>query len=108
IYFSISFTFSDHNLLLHPFPTRRSSDLLPRRPLGQPGSLPRGPLRHYRGATTRSKPLLDSGSAWWLPRGRFSIMTKRTSWQRTRSEEHTSELQSRGHLVCRLLLEKKN
>src|SRR5690625_5789132 len=28
------------------------------------------------------------------------------SWKQ-RSEEHTSELQSRGHLVCRLLLEKK-
>src|SRR5437870_10917850 len=30
-------------------------------------------------------------------------------WRRARrrSEEHTSELQSRGHLVCRLLLEKK-
>src|SRR5690625_6293206 len=28
------------------------------------------------------------------------------SWD-LRSEEHTSELQSRGHLVCRLLLEKK-
>src|SRR3989442_7498856 len=27
--------------------------------------------------------------------------------QRDRSEEHTSELQSRPHLVCRLLLEKK-
>src|SRR5690625_4810893 len=27
--------------------------------------------------------------------------------QPERSEEHTSELQSRGHLVCRLLLEKK-
>src|SRR2546429_2246907 len=27
---------------------------------------------------------------------------------RTRSEEHTSELQSRLHLVCRLLLDKKN
>src|SRR3989442_7721848 len=27
--------------------------------------------------------------------------------ERTRSEEHTSELQSRPHLVCRLLLEKK-
>src|SRR5437870_8988119 len=27
--------------------------------------------------------------------------------ERSRSEEHTSELQSRGHLVCRLLLEKK-
>src|SRR5271166_5093399 len=29
------------------------------------------------------------------------------SYMATRSEEHTSELQSRGHLVCRLLLEKK-
>src|SRR5439155_12582712 len=28
-------------------------------------------------------------------------------WRLLRSEEHTSELQSRGHLVCRLLLEKK-
>src|SRR5690625_7068149 len=28
--------------------------------------------------------------------------------EQQRSEEHTSELQSRGHLVCRLLLEKKN
>src|SRR5207253_8945177 len=27
--------------------------------------------------------------------------------RKARSEEHTSELQSRGHLVCRLLLEKK-
>src|SRR5207253_11233101 len=32
----------------------------------------------------------------------------RKFFQRNRSEEHTSELQSRGHLVCRLLLEKKN
>src|SRR5437660_3647536 len=30
-----------------------------------------------------------------------------TTQLKTRSEEHTSELQSRGHLVCRLLLEKK-
>src|SRR5690625_5405153 len=30
----------------------------------------------------------------------------RVTWEE-RSEEHTSELQSRGHLVCRLLLEKK-
>src|SRR2546429_1679351 len=28
-------------------------------------------------------------------------------WHKARSEEHTSELQSRLHLVCRLLLEKK-
>src|SRR5690625_7011753 len=33
------------------------------------------------------------------------LMMKRI--QLTRSEEHTSELQTRGHLVCRLLLEKK-
>src|SRR3989442_7111257 len=31
-----------------------------------------------------------------------------TLWWSTRSEEHTSELQSRPHLVCRLLLEKKS
>src|SRR5439155_21455582 len=31
----------------------------------------------------------------------------RVSIENDRSEEHTSELQSRGHLVCRLLLEKK-
>src|SRR5437870_8374750 len=35
----------------------------------------------------------------------MQAMEARTSW---RSEEHTSELQSRGHLVCRLLPEKKN
>src|SRR3712207_8557305 len=29
-------------------------------------------------------------------------------WELNRSEEHTSELQSRQYLVCRLLLEKKN
>src|SRR5437870_11522567 len=33
------------------------------------------------------------------------VITKRG--KPVRSEEHTSELQSRGHLVCRLLLEKK-
>src|SRR5258707_8640129 len=34
-------------------------------------------------------------------------LSKKTS-QKWRSEEHTSELQSRQYLVCRLLLEKKN
>src|SRR2546429_3775746 len=37
-------------------------------------------------------------TAWWAARWRIS---------KQRSEEHTSELQSRLHLVCRLLLEKK-
>src|SRR2546429_1083294 len=39
----------------------------------------------------------------------FSTMVVATSTSASsRSEEHTSELQSRLHLVCRLLLEKKN
>src|SRR5690625_6205252 len=37
----------------------------------------------------------------------FSIMEEGNIKKVIRSEEHTSELQSRGHLVCRLLLEKK-
>src|SRR5690625_6347954 len=36
-----------------------------------------------------------------------SIILNLFSSEQSRSEEHTSELQSRGHLVCRLLLEKK-
>src|SRR5206468_12751853 len=41
----------------------------------------------------------------------FVVSAKTTGWLREtelRSEEHTSELQSRSELVCRLLLEKKN
>src|SRR5687768_18002013 len=34
-------------------------------------------------------------------------MTRKQKFKKCRSEEHTSELQSRLHLVCRLLLEKK-
>src|SRR2546422_7917979 len=37
-----------------------------------------------------------------------SYFAAQTAAPVTRSEEHTSELQSRLHLVCRLLLEKKN
>src|SRR5690606_41177299 len=35
-------------------------------------------------------------------------LPRKPDWIRVRSEEHTSELQSRENLVCRLLLEKKN
>src|SRR5207253_4451048 len=58
-----------------------------------------------------------TGSASGLGRGiaeRFAqekmtvvIADNRVAAAEARSEEHTSELQSRGHLVCRLLLEKK-
>src|SRR5690625_6316284 len=36
-----------------------------------------------------------------------SSLASRSPPEQERSEEHTSELQSRGHLVCRLLLENK-
>src|SRR5437899_9785570 len=53
-----------------------------------------------RKLTTR----LPSGhSATVLP----CVHSSRWSWSVTRSEEHTSELQSLRHVVCRLLLEKK-
>src|SRR5690625_2171047 len=43
-----------------------------------------------------------------LKKHRFDgINTHEMMKNQVRSEEHTSELQSRGHLVCRLLLEKK-
>src|SRR5690625_6255864 len=41
----------------------------------------------------------------WYETTRAVISTTSTT---RRSEEHTSELQSRGHLVCRLLLQKKH
>src|SRR5205809_7717796 len=40
-------------------------------------------------------------------RGRGHVQTQKIAQDHQRSEEHTSELQSRLHLVCRLLLEKK-
>src|SRR5207237_10426601 len=47
--------------------------------------------------------------AWWLlpPEMKIPSMTRSTP-ARSRSEEHTSELQSHLNLVCRLLLEKKS
>src|SRR5699024_12710340 len=69
---------------LHSFPTRRSSDL---------GAL-------WRTAWARRGPPCKTG---WRP-GRTADPGRPPA---TRSEEHTSELQSRFDLVCRLLLEKK-
>src|SRR5690625_2428882 len=43
-----------------------------------------------------------------IPMSSLQFLAGRSSRMGIRSEEHTSELQSRGHLVCRLLLEKKN
>src|SRR5690625_6090642 len=47
-----------------------------------------------------------SALSWASPLG-WAAQTAPYVHDRWRSEEHTSELQSRGHLVCRLLLEQK-
>src|SRR5207253_9747560 len=52
------------------------------------------------GPDVRSGPAGPQGWPWFL-------RLQRPCVGKNRSEEHTSELQSRGHLVCRLLLEKK-
>src|SRR5690349_22146972 len=68
---------------LHSFPTRRSSDLV----------CQSNTLRFFHNL---GKPRRDH----------TQLLGNRQL--KTRSEEHTSELQSRRDLVCRLLLEKKN
>src|SRR3712207_7837958 len=50
----------------------------------------------------RTGSMLGSASGRSTPSARLTLF-----FTRTRSEEHTSELQSRQYLVCRLLLEKK-
>src|SRR3712207_8929915 len=55
----------------------------------------------------------SQGGVWWQPLGedaqpqRVATLRLSPSARAVRSEEHTSELQSRQYLVCRLLLEKK-
>src|SRR5690606_42134784 len=85
------------------FPTRRSSDLVHQRLGRRRDRLHRHGLRD-RGARAHPDPvdpaqqLLDGDRAQG-DAGRDRAL---------RSEEHTSELQSREKIVCRLLLEKKN
>src|SRR2546422_5826119 len=57
--------------------------------------------RHLQAFAERAAPALRQALA-----GRPALESQRRL-QSLRSEEHTSELQSRLHLVCRLLLEKK-
>src|SRR5438045_7608159 len=76
---------------LHSFPTRRSSDLALQKP------------------ALRWDP---SAWPWFEEETRGRLKSHRVNHSlgvvgEKRSEEHTSELQSLRHLVCRLLLEKK-
>src|SRR5699024_12809637 len=90
-----------HPRALHSFPTRRSSDLPTTRliPSGTPM-----PATHPRLGSSTS--VRNDGGAVNVTTS--SSASARSSTPLRRSEEHTSELQSRFDLVCRLLLEKKN
>src|SRR5438105_12218609 len=87
------FSQTAYHLDLRSFPTRRSSDLS---------------TRHGRRSASISHPDSDrfvrTRARDRSPRRAAQASRARSS---RRSEEHTSELQSRVDLVCRLLLEKK-
>src|SRR5690606_40656451 len=87
---------------LHSVPTRRSSDLeKPWRGRARPASPRR---RARRRARPRAAPPTTRNPGAAL---RAAACARRGGGLAPRSEEHTSELQSRENLVCRLLLEKK-
>src|SRR5207253_9386484 len=83
ICFIIFFQGSGDHHDLHSFPTRRSSDL---------------PILWLACRAARHSSRAVNAE---------HVPVRLEPAGRSRSEEHTSELQSRGHLVCRLLLEKK-
>src|SRR5947209_15046402 len=84
------FSCSAHYRYLHSFPTRRSSDLRVRITSGRFKNGSRQPTLGRRRSPKSFLPTPPSTSAVAI----------------SRSEEQTSELQSRQYLVCRLLLEK--
>src|SRR5689334_24831349 len=64
-----------------------------------------GPLADVAGEPRTFRRLLVTGGAGFI--GSCYVRDVLARRDGTRSEEHTSELQSQFHLVCRLLLEKK-
>src|SRR5207247_11365582 len=97
-----------HHRLLHSFPTRRSSDLID------------SPLqRMLNGLICTANTPGTPGHITFgnVPAGNHAVIVYLVGiplqfqdgdyWSGIRSEEHTSELQSRVDIVCRLLLEKK-
>src|SRR5207249_10986911 len=103
-------TCSSHLLAPPPFPTRRSSDLS--KSLGQTPLDPRDvfSVDPIRGQEFEARHAISPRDRSGLPPNRRLVLERALPMDaddqgvRLRSEEHTSELQSRFDLVCRLLL----
>src|SRR5207247_8582001 len=95
------------HLVLHSFPTRRSSDLVGHTAIDNHGAV----CFLARALLKSIQHLVDSTAILDIAVEHFVRFRKTIPVQHqpndNRSEEHTSELQSRVDLVCRLLLEKK-
>src|SRR5207247_9178851 len=105
-YYLLTLVFIDdrYHLHLHSFPTRRSSDL------GEEAALAK--IIASINKVFRKIPKVKTKIALETTAGQGSCVGHRFEHlahiiDNVRSEEHTSELQSRVDLVCRLLLEKK-
>src|SRR5207253_7440748 len=96
--------------VLHSFPTRRSSDLrlcaLPSSCRDRTSTAPTTSATAFSARFAANKTFIDfdqmlaaNGVTFWADHASTQLM----EYLKGRSEEHTSELQSRGHLVCRLL-----
>src|SRR5699024_12176376 len=85
---------------LHSFPTRRSSDLEMFQKAYAGG--------YAIGAFNVNNMEIIQGITEAAQEVNSPLILQVSAGARKRSEEHTSELQSRFDLVCRLLLEKKN
>src|SRR5207244_5575053 len=95
---------------LHTFPTRRSSDLAPETATPAARAVPAEARLEYDApiviASANSPSRATSStvaSGAWDHKSESALQA--TKAKSARSEEHTSELQSPDHLVCRLLLE---
>src|SRR5699024_12755652 len=104
LYFSLIVHSTCCHLYIHSFPTRRSSDLVCVE-IGRPVWLcaSAAAIKTFSSSGVIF-PSLEPISAM-IPA--FSFVPSIPCSISSRSEEHTSELQSRFDLVCRLLLEKK-
>src|SRR5690606_42020707 len=104
----VSFCSHDDSRDLRSFPTRRSSDLSRTLEICEPmwkcSSLSASPMPASRSDFHRSSSCRGLRPNLALSPPEFCHLPAPSV---ARSEEHTSELQSRENLVCRLLLEKK-